>query len=121
MSRAARQHQMEIPYDPNRPLPVAVWPTLDEDERLARIEAHHASPQCDHAPAPNPELHATVHLIVENQVALGDATPTAAAIARLCAEGLTRHEAVHAVGSIIAEMLQARRRTERARQMPSAA
>src|SRR5690606_7169734 len=94
-----------FPYDPNRPLPVAVWPTLDEDERLARIEAHHASPQCDHGLAANPDLHATVHLIVENQVAVGDATPTAAAIDRLRGEGLARHEAVHAVGSVIAAPL----------------
>ena len=47
-------------------------------------------------------LHATIHVVVENQIALGEAV-VIEALARLQAEGLTRHDAVHAVGMALAE------------------
>jgi hypothetical protein len=47
------------------------------------------------------KLHGTVHAIVENQVALGDATVVPATLDRLMREGLDRHDAVHAVGSVV--------------------
>jgi hypothetical protein len=40
------------------------------------------------------------HVIVENQAAQGLETPVRRTLARLQAEGLSRHDAVHAVGSI---------------------
>ena len=42
-----------------------------------------------------------IHVVVENQVALGDATLVTATLDRLMGEGLDRHEAVHAIGSIL--------------------
>ena len=47
-------------------------------------------------------VHATVHAIIENQVAMGDELPTHNAIERLMGEGLDRHDAVHAVASVLA-------------------
>jgi len=41
------------------------------------------------------------HVVVENQVALGEATPVPATLNRLMHEGLDRHEAIHAIGSIL--------------------
>jgi len=41
------------------------------------------------------------HVVVENQVALGEATAVPATLNRLMHEGLDRHEAIHAVGSIL--------------------
>ncbi|MBI3682116.1 MAG: hypothetical protein HY235_17175 [Acidobacteria bacterium] len=52
---------------------------------------------------PNAEVHATIHVIVENQIAMGDEFPALGVSERLMAEGLTRHEAVHAIGSVLAE------------------
>jgi hypothetical protein len=49
----------------------------------------------------NPELHAIAHVVVENQVALGKATSVPATLDRLMHEGLDRHEAVHAIASIL--------------------
>ena len=49
----------------------------------------------------NLELHAMTHVVVENQVALGEATPVPATLNRLMHEGLDRHEAIHAIGSIL--------------------
>jgi hypothetical protein len=51
---------------------------------------------------PNMTVHATVHAIVESQVAMGDELPARRTIERLMGEGLDRHDAVHAVGSVLA-------------------
>jgi hypothetical protein len=40
-------------------------------------------------------------MIVENQLTLGDATVVPETLARLMDEGLNRHDAIHAVGSIL--------------------
>lgn len=43
--------------------------------------------------------------MIENQIAMGDEMPVRQALERLMAEGLTRHGAVHALGSVLAEMI----------------
>ena len=52
------------------------------------------------------KLHAWAHTIVENQIAMGDEIPVAEAIDRLIAEGLDRHEAIHAVAARLMEHIQ---------------
>ena len=47
------------------------------------------------------KLHAITHVVVENQVALGEPTPVSATLNRLVDEGLDRHEAIHAIGSVL--------------------
>ena len=54
---------------------------------------------------PNASLHATMHVVVENQVAMGDEIPVRRTVDRLQAEGLDRHEAIHAVGAVLAEQM----------------
>jgi hypothetical protein len=54
---------------------------------------------------PSEEVHATVHVTIENQIAMGDEAPVRRAVERLRGEGLDRHEAVHAVGWVFAEQL----------------
>ena len=49
-------------------------------------------------------LHAAVHAIVENQLALGEAV-VVETLARLQDEGLSRHDALHAIGSVLAGYL----------------
>lgn len=98
-------------YDPERPPAPDEWLALDEGEAELLIMRHHRSPQCAHPPAPNPLLHAATHLVIENQAAAPD-LPVADALRRLVAEGLTRHEAVHAVGSIVSRYLFAALRPE---------
>ena len=46
---------------------------------------------------PDKTVHALIHVIVENQVALGDKYPVKSVLSRLIAEGLNRHEAVLSV------------------------
>ena len=48
--------------------------------------------------------HAVVHAIVENQLALGEPV-VVATLARLRSDGLDRHEAVHAIGSVLSAHL----------------
>ena len=51
---------------------------------------------------PRPRLHAAVHAVVETQLASGAPPETRRALERLLAGGLPRHEAVHAIGLIVA-------------------
>lgn len=71
-------------------------------ERTDLVMRYHRRAQVS---LPNETLHALVHVVVENQAALGDETPVAATVERLCREGLDRHEALHAVGSVLSEQL----------------
>jgi hypothetical protein len=91
-------------YDPEKPPAPDVWRDLDEDEAQLMIARHHRSPGCAHPPAANRRLHDITHLLVENHAASPD-LPIADALVRLVAEGLTRHEAVHAVGSVMSRYL----------------
>ncbi|HEX6835111.1 MAG TPA: hypothetical protein VF334_00990, partial [Polyangia bacterium] len=88
-------------YDAGNAPDAKVWLELDADERMQAVRAFHRRLQT-HPPMPNARMHALVHVIVENQVALGDPKETSAALERLCDAGLSRHEALHAVGEVIA-------------------
>jgi hypothetical protein len=88
-------------YDPMIAPAAADWLQLDEFTRMNLIEDYHR-----HAGirVPNEQAHAIIHAIVENQLALRvDAVVTA--MQRLAGEGLDRHEALHAVGTILAGLL----------------
>lgn len=85
-------------YDPsNAPDPVQ-WMELDEQLRAMLVEEHHRTAGID---LPNVTLHATLHVIVENQLAANDG-PVVRAMVRLMGEGLSRHDALHAVASVLA-------------------
>jgi hypothetical protein len=40
-------------------------------------------------------------MVVENQIAEGDALPVRRTLERLMSEGLDRHDAVHAIGTVL--------------------
>lgn len=84
-------------YDPQRE-PGAWWNELSEDERLELVVSYHRR---ERIRLPNPSMHALAHVIVENQIALGDETPIQGTLRRLVDEGLDRHEAVHAIGATL--------------------
>jgi hypothetical protein len=77
------------------------WIALEEDERLAEIIEYH---ECIDEELPNLNLHATIHAIVENQIAMGEEA-AAQALKRLLSEKLDRHEAIHAIGSVLSEQI----------------
>jgi len=89
-------------YDPLEAPEREAWLDLDEGERIELVEAHHL----EVGPTlPNLRMHAVVHVIVENRIAEGD-PHTRNALARLVDEGLDRHDALHAIGSVLVERLQ---------------
>jgi hypothetical protein len=87
-------------YDPTVEPDAEEWGSLDEGEQIELVRQYHRRAKVK---LPNAILHATIHTIVENQINLGDETPVRRTIDRLQAEGLDRHEAIHAVGLILAE------------------
>lgn len=84
-------------YDPDAAVDASQWLALDEQVRIGLAEAHH---RAAHVELPNLTAHACFHAIVENQIALGH-DPVVRALARLMNEGLSRHDAVHAIGSVV--------------------
>lgn len=84
-------------YEPSKTPDSAEWLALDEQERVALVEEFHRRARVD---LPNVKLHATMHVVVENQLALND-EPVVRGLARLIKEGLTRHDAIHAIGSVV--------------------
>jgi len=51
----------------------------------------------------NPILHVTIHMTIENQLAIGQPPETGQAVEVLMQQGLSRHEAIHRVGTVLAE------------------
>ena len=91
-----------IKYDASRQPDPHQWLAASESERIEVVREYHRHLVEPHPDLPDPQLHASIHTIVENQVALGDETPVLATVARLMADGLSRHEALHAVGFVLA-------------------
>ncbi len=84
-------------YDPLLTPDPAEWQALDDDERLTLVMEYHQNTGVE---LPNEMLHATIHVIVEKQMVLG-LEPVLEAMKRLLHQGLDRHEAVHAIGSVL--------------------
>ena len=85
-------------YDPNRSRAAAQWLQLDEAERIELVSSYHRRKKIH---LPNAQLHAVIHVVVENQLALGEQV-VVETLARLQREGLSRHDALHAIGSVLA-------------------
>ncbi len=93
---------MHSEYDANRAQDPAWWLSLDEQERISLVLRHHSAVGVE---LPNSQIHAVTHVVVENQVLLGDETPVAAKLDRLMQDGLSRHDAIHAIGTALAPVL----------------
>ena len=88
-------------YDPRESPDPGDWLRRDETARIELVESYHRRRRVR---MPNVRLHATIHVIVENQLALGGPV-VVETLARLRGEGLTRHDAIHAIGSVLAERI----------------
>jgi uncharacterized protein len=89
-------------YDPLKAPDPKEWLSLDEQERLDLVEEYHRRARIE---LPNEKVHAVAHVIVENQVALGDELAVERTLKRLMVEGLDRHDAIHAIGLVLIENL----------------
>jgi Domain of unknown function (DUF1841) len=99
-------------YDPDVAPDPGEWLGLDEDERNLRIEYYHRREGTD-LEDERLSVHAILHAAVETQIAQDDPSIVGPTLKRLMAEGLDRHDAIHAVGSVVAELInEAVRRSE---------
>ena len=85
-------------YDPDTPVRGSDWLAIDEGERIEMVSSYHRRKKIR---LPNAPLHSVIHVVVENQLALGEEA-VVRTLARLQAEGLGRHDALHAIGSVLA-------------------
>lgn len=88
-------------YDPASPPDAAFWGTLSESQRITAVVDYHRQSSVWLA---NETVHAVMHVVIENQIATGVA-PVVDTLSRLARDGLDRHEAIHAVGSVLAAHL----------------
>jgi hypothetical protein len=86
-------------YDADKTPDPETWLELDEQERINLVRAYHKRSR--KPVGENAKMHAVAHVIVENQVAMGDATVVPATLGRLMREGLGRHDAIHAIASVL--------------------
>jgi hypothetical protein len=88
-----------LDYDPLAGPDPDDWLASDEQERLDAVKDYHrrAGIKVERA-----TLHAVMHTVVENQIAKGDQLPVRRTLLRLMTEGLDRHDAIHAIASVLA-------------------
>jgi hypothetical protein len=89
-------------YDPNVAPDRFEWIDTDESEQMQRIMEFHES-RGDYGESL--EGHVALHMAIETQIAT-DTPQVEATLGRLMMQGLTRHDAIHAIGSVLAESIQ---------------
>jgi len=86
-------------YNPEKAPDPEAWLELDEFERIDLIQSFIEMNETD-VPEEAKRLHAAIHAAVENQLAMA-IEPASETVTRLVRQGLTRHDAVHAVGAVL--------------------
>jgi len=90
-------------YDPMKDPEANEWRDADEVERLLAIVDYHKKARIK---LPNVRAHAAIHMVVENQLA-EEYKCAVRTLQRLTAAGLDRHEAIHAIGSVVTSHMNA--------------
>jgi hypothetical protein len=85
-------------YDPDRAPDPERWRAQNEMDLMDIVQRYHRR---EGIRLPDERVHAALHVMVENQIALGAQTPVADAVERLMGEGMSRHDAIHAVGAVL--------------------
>jgi hypothetical protein len=77
------------------------WLDLDEGERVELVSEYHRNIGEELPEFERNLLHAAMHVAVENQLALA-VLPVCQALERVLRGGLDRHDAIHAIASVLA-------------------
>lgn len=88
-------------YDPEQAPNAAAWLALSEQAGIDLATQYHRDARIK---LPDIRMHAMVHAVIENQIAVGH-EPVVRAMTRLISAGLSRHDAVHAIGAVLAEQM----------------
>lgn len=86
-------------YNPFSQPKAEEWLSLDELLRIDLVAAYHRRAKQE---LPSVKIHSTFHVILENQLAAGY-PDVVDALRRLMDGGLDRHDAIHAIGSVLAK------------------
>jgi hypothetical protein len=76
------------------------WLDLDEGEQNLAAAEHHELDD-PHPPAESRQAHAMAHAVIETQLLAGDPPEARAAFERMKRDGLSRHDAIHAVSMVL--------------------
>ncbi|MGD9171738.1 MAG: DUF1841 family protein [Candidatus Thiodiazotropha sp.] len=101
-------------YDPSIAPVSEEWLALPEDERIELVRSFHDKHEKELLEEGQREAHAGIHVAVENQIAMAY-EPVPATIARLIRQGLSRHEAIHAVGAVLSDQLWSFQKQQKAK------
>jgi hypothetical protein len=104
-------------YDPLEAPDAAEWLATDEQRRIDLAPDYHRRLGIE---VPNAPMHAMLHAVVENQIALGDETPVRLKARQLMAQGLDRHQAIHAIASVLFNFMRTATGTPEAGRDPNA-
>lgn len=86
-------------YNPLKAQNRRSWLSMDEAERVELIRQYHEQ---NGEYGESLDTHAAIHCAVETQISME--TPVVCeALGRLLDQGLNRHDAIHAIGTVLAE------------------
>ena len=85
-------------YDPNNAPDPDEWLAIDEALRIDMVSSFHRRAGVR---LPSLRSHSTIHVIIENQLAAAEPV-VIETLERLQRDGLDRHDAIHAIGSVLA-------------------
>jgi len=85
-------------YDPMLEPNTEQWEALDPDQCINMVMDYHQEAGIE---LPDEYTHALLHVVIENQIALGEETPVEAVFHRLLDENLDRHDTIHAIASVL--------------------
>ena len=91
-------------YDPLKAPDPEQWLETDEDERSYFIRVYHENAGVELASVAM-LTHVALHTVVENQIAMAEETNVPETLQRLMDEGLDRHQALHAIGTVLIERM----------------
>ena len=86
-------------YDPMQVPDAQTWLAMGERERIGLVLAFHHSIGDR---GENEQMHCLLHVVVENQIAMGDKMPVGEKARQLMAQGLDRHQTLHAIATVLA-------------------
>ncbi|MGE0417002.1 MAG: DUF1841 family protein [Acetobacteraceae bacterium] len=90
-------------YDPLQPPDPAVWQEASSEDRIRVVRAYHEAAGMSGSAL---TVHGGLHVTVENQIALNDPPIVAVKVQQLMAQGLDRHQALHAVASVLIDHMR---------------
>lgn len=95
-------------YDPEQAPDATQWLDMDEQDRIQLVADHHRRIRVK---LPNLKIHAAIHAVVENQLA-EELQTVQTTLKRLMDAGLSRHDAIHAIGTALVDHMSKLARKE---------